>query len=147
MSDFIAEYYLWIMAFHIIAVISWLAGMLYLPRLFVYHCQVEPKSEASEKFKIMERKLLRAIINPAMIVAFILGIMLAYQAEIYKQGWFHVKLALLFALTGIHGILAKHRKEFERNENKKSERYYRILNEIPAVLMILIVILAVVKPF
>ncbi len=142
-----AEYYLYFKALHVISVIAWMAGMLYLPRLFVYHCQVAPDSEASEKFKVMERKLLRAIINPAMIATFIFGGILIYLTEPYKEGWFHTKMLLIAVLLYIHHLLARHRKDFEHNRNRKSEKYYRILNEIPAVIMVLVVILVVVKPF
>jgi putative membrane protein len=150
MADFFSEYYLWLKAFHIIAVMAWMAGMLYLPRLFVYHCQTEPGSEMSEKLKIMERRLMKVIINPAMIVAFILGIILMIVTKAGAPGglmWFHYKAALLVGLFTVHGMLSKYRKAFEKDQNKKSEKFYRILNEVPTLLMIGIVVLAVVKPF
>jgi putative membrane protein len=139
--------YLWLKAFHIIAVISWMAGMLYLPRLFVYHCGAAPGSPQSETFKVMERKLLRVIINPAMIATWILGLWLLYETGDYKAGWFHAKFALVIILSGYHGLLVRWMKDFAADRNQRSEKFYRIANEIPAVLMIGIVILAVVKPF
>lgn len=143
----LTEYYLWIKALHLIAVISWMAGMLYLPRLYVYHCQAAPGSELSEKLKIMERKLLRLIINPAMIAAWIFGIMLAIVIDMWSSGWLHAKFTLLIGMQIAHALLARYRRHFARDENRHSERFYRILNEVPTVLMIGIVILVVVKPF
>lgn len=139
--------YEWVKVVHILAVISWMAGLLYLPRLFVYHCQVAPGSEASEKFKIMERKLLRGIMNPAMVFAWIFGLWTAHELQVWDQGWFHAKMALVIVMTVAHMLYARHRKVFERDGNDKSERYFRFVNEMPAVLMIGIVILVVVKPF
>jgi putative membrane protein len=140
------EYYLIIKALHIISVIAWMAGMLYLPRIFVYHCQVEQGSPTSALLKVMERRLLRYIINPAMIFSFIFGIMLISIIGM-AGGWLHTKILLVLFLAGVHGMLAKYRKDFERDENTKSEKFYRILNEAPTLLMVVIVILAVVKPF
>lgn len=139
--------YEWVKVIHILAVISWMAGLLYLPRLFVYHCQVDPGSEAAEKFKVMERKLLRGIMNPAMVVSWVFGLWAAHELSAWDQGWFHGKLALVILMTAAHMVYAGHRKTFERDANVRSERYYRIVNEVPAVLMIGIVILVVVKPF
>jgi putative membrane protein len=144
--------YEWIKAFHIIAVIAWMAGMLYLPRLFVYHCSAEKGSVQSETFKVMERRLLRAIINPAMIATWLLGLWLAWNGPDSRFGWFaapwlHGKIVLVLALSALHGMLAKWRKDFAVDKNRHSERFYRIINEVPTVLMIGIVILAVVKPF
>ena len=139
--------YEWVKVIHILAVISWMAGLLYLPRLFVYHCQVDTGSEASEKYKVMERKLLRGIMNPAMIVSWIFGLWTAHELSAWDQGWFHGKLALVILMTAAHMVYARHRKTFEADANERSERYYRIVNEVPAVLMIGIVILVVVKPF
>lgn len=150
MTEFFSEYYLWIKALHIIAVIAWMAGMLYLPRLFVYHCKAKKGSELSETLKVMERRLLRAIINPAMIVSLILGIILVLVTKAGYPGelkWFHAKAGLLVILFAFHGMLARYRKDFARDQNTRSERFYRIINEVPAVLMVFIVILAVVKPF
>lgn len=145
--ELIREYYDWFKALHIIAVISWMAGMLYLPRLFVYHCQVQVGSEESERFKLMERRLLRIIINPAMIVAWVVGVLLAMAADLWMQPWFHVKLTLLVGMQLVHAVMARSRRYFAKDQNRKSEKFYRILNEVPTVLMIGIVILAVVKPF
>ncbi len=142
------ETYMWIKAFHILAVISWMAGFLYLPRLFVYHCQVSPGSEASETFKIMERRLLRAIMNPAMIVSILLGGFMVYEQspEIWSEIWFLIKLVCLVLLVGVHMHLAKWRKAFEADANEKTEKFFRFINEAPAVLMVVIVIMVVVKP-
>jgi putative membrane protein len=141
------EAYLWLKAFHIIAVIAWVAGMLYLPRLFVYHCETKPGSPESERFKVMERKLLRTIINPSMIAVWLLGLTLAFASHAYEQGWFQTKFILVLVLSGIHGFYASCVKAFARDANKRSQRFYRIINEVPALLMVAIVILAVVKPF
>jgi len=139
--------YRWLLAFHIIAVIAWMAGMLYLPRLFVYHCEADPGSRQSETFKVMERRLLRAIINPAMIVTWVLGLWLAWSGGWFAAPWLHAKLALLMGMMGVHGILSKYVREFAADKRRKSQKFFRIINEVPTVLMILIVILVVVKPF
>lgn len=139
--------YEWIKALHVIAVISWMAGMLYLPRLFVYHCSAPIGSQQSETFKVMERRLMKAIINPAMIVSWVLGLYIAYTGQWFSSGWLHVKLLLVVLLSGIHGMLSRYRKDFERDQNEKSEKFYRIINEVPAVLMVGIVIMVIVKPF
>jgi len=139
--------YEWLKAFHVLAVISWMAGMLYLPRLMVYHAEAQKGSIQSETFKIMERRLLKGIINPAMVVTWVLGLYLAWSAFAFKGGWLHAKILLVFVLSGIHGMLSKHVKNFANDRNEKSPRYFRILNEVPAVLMVGIVILVIVKPF
>jgi putative membrane protein len=139
--------YEWAKALHIIAIIAWMAGMLYLPRLFVYHCEAEPASKQSETFKVMERRLLRAIINPAMIAAWLLGLWLAYEGGWFAFHWLQAKVVLVLALSGVHGLLARWVRDFAADRNRHSQRFYRIINEIPTVLMIGIVILAVVKPF
>ena len=139
--------YPWIKALHVIAVISWMAGMLYLPRLFVYHCEAEVGSKQSETFKVMEWRLLKAIINPAMIVTWLLGLWLVWQSGFYRAHWFEAKFVLVLGLMGVHGILARGVKDFAADRRRRSAKFYRILNEVPAVLMIGIVILAVVKPF
>jgi putative membrane protein len=139
--------YLWIKAFHVIAIVAWMAGMLYLPRLFVYHSESQKGSIQSETFKIMERRLLKAIINPAMIVAWILGLVLVWQGGWIASGWLHAKVALVLALSAVHGMLAKQVKVFGRDENTQPTRYFRILNEVPTVLLVGIVILVIVKPF
>ena len=147
--EWLTDLYPWTRALHIIAVIAWMAGMLYLPRLFVYHSGAAPGSESSEMLKIMERRLLRAIINPAMIAVLLLGgaLLLTPGVADWSAGWLHVKLALVLILSGLHGMLAKWRKEFEADHNQRSAKFYRIANEVPMVLMIAIVILVVVKPF
>ena len=139
--------YKWLLAFHIIAVIAWMAGLLYLPRLFVYHCDADVGSMQSETFKVMERRLLKAIINPAMIVTWLLGLWLAWKGGWFAAPWLHVKLTLLLGMMGVHGILSKYVREFAADKRRKSSKFFRILNEIPTVLLIFIVILAVVKPF
>ena len=139
--------YLWLKAFHVIAVIAWMAGMLYLPRLFVYHCDAPVGSQQSETFKVMERRLLKAIINPSMIATWVLGLILVWQGGWITSGWLHAKLALVIALSAVHGIYVKRLKEFAADRNTRPTRYYRILNEVPTGLMIAIVILVIVKPF
>ena len=139
--------YEWIKAFHVVAVISWMAGMLYLPRLMVYHAEAQIGSIQSETFKVMERRLLKGIINPAMIVTWVLGLYLAWSVFGFKGGWLHAKILLVLILSGIHGMLSKHVRNFAADKNEKSPRYFRILNEVPAVLMLGIVILVIVKPF
>jgi putative membrane protein len=142
--------YLWLKALHIIAVISWMAGMLYLPRLFVYHCDAEPGSKQSETFKVMERRLLKAIINPAMIATWLLGLWLIWlmgKDAFLQAGWLQAKLALVIAMSGLHGFLARWVKDFAADRNRHTGKFYRIVNEIPTVLMIFIVLLATVKPF
>jgi putative membrane protein len=140
-------YYEWLKAFHIIAVIAWMAGMLYLPRLFVYHCEADPGSRQSETFKVMERRLLKGIINPAMILAWVLGLTLAWQGGWFSAHWFHAKLLLVLVMSGVHGMLSRYVKDFAADRNRKTQKFYRIINEVPTVLMILIVILVVLKPF
>ena len=139
--------YLWLKAFHVIAVIAWMAGMLYLPRLFVYHCAAEAGSQQSETFKVMERRLLRAIINPAMVVSWLAGLYLAWAGHWLSAGWFHGKLLLVLVLSGVHGLFSRWVKDFAADRNTKTQKVYRIINEIPTALMIGIVILVVVKPF
>lgn len=139
--------YEWIKALHVIAVISWMAGMLYLPRLFVYHCEAEIGSKQSETFKVMERRLLKGIINPAMTVAWILGLYLAWSGDWLTAGWLHVKLALALVLSGVHGLFSRWVRAFAADRNPHSQKFYRIINEVPTVLMIGIVIMVIVKPF
>ncbi|WP_439528072.1 protoporphyrinogen oxidase HemJ [Pannonibacter sp.] len=141
------DLYLWLKSLHIIAIIAWMAGMLYLPRLFVYHADVPVGSPQSETFKVMERRLLKAIINPAMIAAWILGLWLAYELDAFRDGWFHAKLTLVLVMSGVHGYLSRCVKVFAKDENTRTTRFYRVLNEVPTLLMIGIVILVVVKPF
>jgi putative membrane protein len=139
--------YEWLKALHVIAVIAWMAGMLYLPRLFVYHCDAAPGSKESETFKVMERRLLKAIINPAMGATWLIGLWLAYDSGFFRAGWFHAKFALVIALSALHGFLSRAVKDFAADKNQRSAKFYRIINEVPAVLMVLIVILVIVKPF
>ena len=139
--------YLSIKSLHVIAIISWMAGMLYLPRLFVYHAEAGVGSAQSETFKVMERRLLKAIMNPALIATWVLGLWLATQGGWWKAGWLHGKLALVLAMSGVHGYLAATVRRFAADANTKAPRFYRILNEVPTVLMIGIVVLVIVKPF
>ena len=148
MSAFLADIYLWLKAVHVMAVIAWMAGLLYLPRLFVYHCGVEPGSQAAETFKIMERRLLWAIMTPAMIAAWFLGFaMLVAEPSWFSQGWLHVKLLAVVIMTIGHMAMAKWRSDFAAGRNRHSEKFYRFMNEAPALLMVIIVIMVIVKPF
>lgn len=141
-----AELYNIVKAIHVISVISWLAGLLYLPRIFVYHCQVERNSQSDKIFQTMERKLMRIIMLPAMIVVFISGIYLAINLG-FEFGWLHVKLMLVLLLAGFHGFLSKCRKNFIEGKNKHTQKFYRIINEVPTLLMISIIFLVILKPF
>lgn len=148
MSTWLLENYPVLMALHIIFVIAWMAGMFYLPRLFAYHAGATPGSEMSETFKIMERRLLRIIINPAMIAAFIFGgLMIWANPALMEGGWIHVKLFLVILMTVCHGLFARWRKVFARDANTRPAKFYKIWNEVPTVLMILIVFLVMLKPF
>jgi protoporphyrinogen IX oxidase len=139
--------YVWIKALHVIAVIAWMAGMLYLPRLFVYHCEAAVGSQQSETFKLMERRLLKAIINPAMVVTWLAGLYLAWAGHWFAAGWLHGKLLLVLLLSGVHGFFSRCVKDFGADRNRRSQKFYRYINEVPTVLMIGAVILVVVKPF
>jgi putative membrane protein len=139
--------YLWIKAFHLIAVISWMAGMLYLPRLFVYHAAAEAGSQQARTFEVMEHRLLTYIMTPAMGVTWVLGIVLVLQGGWLTAGWLHAKLVAVVAMTVVHGLLSHWATEFARGRNKHDQKFYRIINEVPTVLLILIVIMAIVKPF
>jgi protoporphyrinogen IX oxidase len=139
--------YRWVLALHVIAVIAWIAGMLYLPRLFVYHSEVAIGSPQAELFKVMERRLLRAIINPAMIAAWVFGLWLAWRGNWFSAGWLHGKLTLVLALSAVHGYLSAATRAFAEDRNTRNARHWRIVNEVPTVLMIGIVILVIVKPF
>jgi protoporphyrinogen IX oxidase len=138
---------LWVKALHIISVIAWMAGMLNLPRLFVYHAEAARGSEASETFKVMERRLLRAIVNPSMILVFLTGFTLVYLTGDWRDGWWQAKFILVLGLAGLHGYFARCVRSFAEDRNERPARFYRILNEAPTILMIFIVVLAVVKPF
>jgi putative membrane protein len=142
-----ADLYLWIKALHVISVIAWMAGMLYLPRLFVYHVDAPEGSPQSETFKVMERRLLRAIINPAMIAAWVFGLAMIFIGDLWDQPWLWAKLVLVVMLSGLHGMLSRWRRDFEHDRNTRTARFYRLVNEVPTVLMIGIVILVIVKPF
>jgi protoporphyrinogen IX oxidase len=138
---------LWVKALHVISVIAWMAGMLYLPRLFVYHAEAAKGSETSETFKVMERRLLKAIVNPSMILVFLTGFTLVYLTGDWQDGWWQAKFVLVLVLTGLHGYFARCVRSFADDRNERSARFYRFLNEAPTILMIFIVVLAVVKPF
>ena len=141
--------YVWFKALHLIAVISWMAGLLYLPRLFVYHCSAQRGSDKSETFKVMERRLLRVIMNPALILSWVLGgVLLSNLGEtVWVLSWLHVKIVGTIFLTVLHMMMARWRKDFDADRNKRSQNFYRAANEIPTFLMIVIIIMVVVKPF
>jgi putative membrane protein len=144
-----ATLYPWTKALHIIAVIAWMAAMLYLPRLYVYHTEAKVGSELSERLKVMEHRLYKAILMPAMVATFVLGIILMLTPGLvdWHRGWFHVKLVCVLLLAGFHGAMGARRRDFLQDRNTKSQRYFRIANEVPTVLMIIVVIMVVVQPF
>jgi putative membrane protein len=141
--------YLWVKAFHVISMIAWMAGTFYLPRLFVYHCMVTPGTPESERFKVMERKLFKQIINPAIMATWGFGILLVLTPGIidWHAGWWHVKLLMVLLMSGFHGALSKWRRDFLEDRNTRPQRFYRIANEVPTVLMFIIVIMVIVRPF
>lgn len=148
--DFLAPAYPWVKSFHLMAVMAWMAGLFYLPRLYVYHSEIPAGGGPEhERFKIMERRLLRGIMNPSMIATWLLGLMLVATPGIvsWTSGWWHVKLLCVLAMTWFHMYLAKHRKAFERDERLFPQRHWRYMNEVPTLLMIVIVIMVIVKPF
>jgi len=148
--DWMAGLYPWLKAFHIVAVIAWMAGLLYLPRLFVYHAGAAVGSPQSETFKVMERRLLHGIMNPAMIAAYVFGILLLLTPEMidnWRSGWFHAKVVLIAVLTVYHHALARWRRAFAADANRRPARFYRLMNEVPTAILVGIVILVVVKPF
>jgi len=147
MREFLLNYYLLIKALHVIAVIAWMAGMLYLPRLFVYHAETSPGTAEYDRFTTMERKLLKIIMNPAMVAVWVLGLTMAWLMDGWALHWLQLKLALVVAMTGLHHAYALWAKDFARGRNTRTARFFRIWNEVPTLLMIAIVILAVVKPF
>ena len=150
MMEFLSGWALWIKALHVISVIAWMAGMLYLPRLFVYHCGAAPGSAASEMLKIMERRLLKAIINPAMVASFLFGgLLLATPGLVdWSSGWIWLKLALVFfGMGGLHGAFSRWQQDFAADRNIRPARFYRIANEAPTLILIVVVILVIVKPF
>jgi protoporphyrinogen IX oxidase len=139
--------YLWIKALHVVSIIAWMAAILYLPRLFVYHSVAAVGSESSETFKVMERRLLKAIMTPAMIVAWATGLALAWTGGWFSAGWLHGKLLLVVLLSAAHGMLAAQVKRFAQDRNERSQTFFRVFNEVPTLLMVGIVILVIVKPF
>ncbi len=147
--SFLAPYLLWIKALHVVAMVAWMSGLFYLPRLYVYHCQVAPGSAEGERFKVMERRLLKQIMNPAMIVTWIAGLLMASIPGVVDMHalWFPVKLVLVLLMTGFHGACSRWRRDFLNDHNRRPEKFYRIANEIPTVLLVLIVVLVIVKPF
>ncbi|WP_424810566.1 protoporphyrinogen oxidase HemJ [Roseococcus sp. YIM B11640] len=147
--DFLAPAYSWVKALHLIAVISWMAGMLYLPRLFVYHSEIAPGGVEHARFVTMERRLLKAIINPAMAATWLLGLTLVLTPGVidWKAGWWHTKLLCVLLMSGFHGYLSKNQRAFAADERPKNQRHWRIMNEMPTLLMIVIVIMVIVKPF
>ena len=139
--------YLWVKSVHVIAIISWMAGLLYLPRLFIYHCDAPKGSQQSETFKVMESRLLNIIMTPAMVISWVLGLWLAWQSGFFSSGWFHAKLALTLGLSGVHGYFSASARRFREDRNDKPPRHWRIVNEVPTLLMVAIVVLVIVKPF
>jgi putative membrane protein len=141
--------YPWLKAAHVISMVAWMAGMFYLPRLFVYHCAVPRGSAESERFKLMERRLLKQIINPAMIATFLFGILLVLTPGVidWSAGWWHVKLLGIVLMTGVHGVLVRRRRDFLHDRNTRPARYFRILNEVPTILLVVIVVMVIVRPF
>ena len=147
MIEFFFSAYLWLKTLHVIGVMAWMAGMLYLPRLFVYHCEAKSGSELSETLKVMERRLLRAIINPAMIASWIFGVAMLLGSEgVWSQPWMLIKLVCAVTMTGVHVKLAQWRKDFEMDRNNQTQKFYRIINEVPTVLLIIIVAMAILQP-
>ncbi len=147
--EFLAPLYLWTKAFHLLSVFAWMAGLFYLPRLFVYHAAAAPFGEASETFKVMERRLLRAIMNPAMIASWIFGVALVLTPGVvdWSAGWWHGKLLGLLGMTAFHMVLPSALRSFAADERRRGHRYWRVMNEIPTLLLILIVVMVIVKPF
>ena len=146
----LAALYPWTKALHVISVIAWMAGMFYLPRLYVYHTMLTPGSAESERFKVMERRLLKQIINPAMIATWCFGLLLVATPGVIDwvhDGWWYIKFAMVLLMSGFHGAMSKWRRDFLEDRNRRSHKYYRIANEVPTVLMVVIVIMVIVKPF
>lgn len=147
--SFLVELYPWIKALHVISVIAWMAALLYLPRLFVYHCEVVPGSAESERFKVMERRLLKLIANPAGIAVWLFGTLLVLTpgAVDWSSGWWHLKMLGILVVTAAHHVMMARRKDFLHDRNRRPQKYYRILNEVPTLAMIVIVVMVIVKPF
>jgi putative membrane protein len=150
MSEILVAAYPWTKALHVMSMIAWMAGMFYLPRLYVYHTMLRPGSAESERFKVMERRLLKQIINPAMISTWLFGLVLLATPGVVNwaaDGWWHVKLTMVLLMSGFHGAMSKWRREFLEDRNRRGHKFYRVANEVPTVLMIVIVIMVIVKPF
>jgi len=147
MLDVGSDPYNWVKALHVISVISWMAGLLYLPRLYVYHAQAQVGSHQSETFKIMERRLIRAIMTPAMVFTWFFGLWMMYSLDMWTETWVHAKLTAVVLMTISHFFMAKWRRDFEHDRNQRPESFYRVANEAPTLLMIAIVIIVIVKPF
>jgi putative membrane protein len=145
----LASVYLWVKTFHIVSMVAWMAGLFYLPRLYVYHCDVVPGSLESERFKVMERRLLKQITTPAMIATWVFGILLVLTPGVidWTWGWWHLKLTAVLLMTGFHGAASRWRRDFLEDRNRKSQRFYRIANEVPTILLLIIVIMVIVRPF
>ncbi len=150
MTTMLTTLYPWIKSLHLISVIAWMAGIFYLPRLYVYHTMITPGSAESERFKVMERRLLKQIMNPAMIATWLFGLVLVFTPGVIDwthAGWWHVKFTMVLLMSGFHGAMSKWRREFLEDRNRHSTKFYRIANEVPTVLMVIIVIMVIVKPF
>ncbi len=142
--------YPWIKALHVASVIAWMAGMFYLPRLYVYHCELVPGSSESERFKVMERRLFKQIVNPAMMASWAFGLTMAFTPGVLNwraDHWWHIKLASVLLMAGFHGALSRWRKDFLEDRNRRTARFYRVANEVPTVLMLIIVTMVIVRPF
>ncbi len=143
-----ANYYYWFKAFHLISAICWMIGLLYLPRLYVYHTRIKTDSESDRIFQLMEYRLLRIIMNPAMIFTYIFGLINAHFYGWSALGlWFYIKMMAVAGLTIMHGYLASWRKDFAAGKNKHSEKFYRVINEVPTIFMVTAIIMVIVKPF
>ena len=149
MLEFIGNNYLWIKAFHLISAVSWMAGLLYLPRLFVYHCEVETGSDLSEKFKVMELRLIHVIMGPARIAAVLFGglLLINLDSSAWSEGWLYIKLVFVFILFGMHDVMNKWRKDFNADINIKTQKFFRVMNEVPTIIMVVVIFCAVIKPF
>jgi protoporphyrinogen IX oxidase len=147
--NFLTTLYPWIKSFHVISVVAWMSGLLYLPRLFVYHCDTIPGSTDSERFKVMEYRLFKQITNPAMMATWTFGILLVLTPGVidWSAGWWHVKLTCVVLMSGFHDAMSKWRREFMEDRNTRSQKFYRIANEVPAILLIVIVIMVIARPF
>ncbi|AHJ69642.1 protoporphyrinogen oxidase HemJ [Granulibacter bethesdensis] len=147
--SFLTPFYLWIKTAHIASMIAWMAGLFYLPRLYVYHCGLKRGSEESERFKIMERRLLKQIINPAMMATWLFGILLVLTPGVidWSRGWWHIKLLCVLLMSGFHGAMSKWRRDFLEDRNTRTHKFYRIANEVPTLLMLIIVTMVIVRPF